>query len=327
MTASDERSPSIRLQRIQNVKEDAIEDSVEKSPKRRHQKIQEECRTNDERIENSIDKSPKKRFQRVQDVIENVIDQCNPPKITTGKTTVISCIGNVLQPTLSSTSSKNYEEIRPEFTKLSKFNEDSLRLSSLSTSSSSSSSIEGYNTRLEILSPYKTSSTERFRSCFDSSRSVIISKDYQNQTEHFVNNRSSEIVEKKIIDKTEFSTTDKFSTGVIRERSSVIETELGVIRDRSLTEAEVNGGFFRERSLAGEIATGLFRDRSAAETEAAHDLLELSRSLPPLPQPSVAIGPQNVIDSPSTDVQEMTVCLNNFLQKLKKNKFLKITFY
>ena len=51
----------------------------------------------------------------------------------------------------------------------------------------------------------------------------------------------------------------------------------------------------------------LFKDRSAAETEAAHDLLELSRSLPPLPQPSVAIGPQHVVESPATDVQEMTV--------------------
>lgn len=47
--------------------------------------------------------------------------------------------------------------------------------------------------------------------------------------------------------------------------------------------------------------------RSAAETEAAHDLLELSRSLPPLPPPSVAIGPQNVIEHPASDVQEMTV--------------------
>ncbi|KAG7202330.1 hypothetical protein KM043_018661 [Ampulex compressa] len=51
----------------------------------------------------------------------------------------------------------------------------------------------------------------------------------------------------------------------------------------------------------------MFKDRSPAETEAAHDLLELSRSLPPLPPPSVAIGPQSVIDSPATDIQEMTV--------------------
>lgn len=53
--------------------------------------------------------------------------------------------------------------------------------------------------------------------------------------------------------------------------------------------------------------SSMFKDRSAAETEAAHDLLELSRSLPPLPPPSVAIGPQNVIESPATDIQEMTV--------------------
>ncbi|KOX77637.1 hypothetical protein WN51_09302 [Melipona quadrifasciata] len=51
----------------------------------------------------------------------------------------------------------------------------------------------------------------------------------------------------------------------------------------------------------------MFKDRSAAETEAAHDLLELSRSLPPLPPPSIAIGPQSVIESPATDIQEMTV--------------------
>ncbi|XP_015586102.1 zinc finger protein 197 [Cephus cinctus] len=51
----------------------------------------------------------------------------------------------------------------------------------------------------------------------------------------------------------------------------------------------------------------IFKERSAAETEAAHDLLELSRSLPPLPPPSVAVGPQNVIESPATDIQEMTV--------------------
>ncbi|XP_011502506.1 PREDICTED: protein escargot isoform X2 [Ceratosolen solmsi marchali] len=51
----------------------------------------------------------------------------------------------------------------------------------------------------------------------------------------------------------------------------------------------------------------LFRDRSAAETEAAHDLLELSRSLPPLPPPSIVIGPQNVIEHPTSDIQEMTV--------------------
>ncbi|XP_053994495.1 mucin-2-like [Hylaeus volcanicus] len=53
--------------------------------------------------------------------------------------------------------------------------------------------------------------------------------------------------------------------------------------------------------------SSMFKDRSAAETEAAHDLLELSRSLPPLPPPSVAIGPQSVIEAPATDIQEMTV--------------------
>lgn len=54
--------------------------------------------------------------------------------------------------------------------------------------------------------------------------------------------------------------------------------------------------------------TSMFRDRSAAETEAAHDLLELSRSLPPLPPPSIAIGPQNVIETPPTDnVQEISI--------------------
>ncbi|XP_025990852.2 zinc finger and SCAN domain-containing protein 21 isoform X2 [Solenopsis invicta] len=57
----------------------------------------------------------------------------------------------------------------------------------------------------------------------------------------------------------------------------------------------------------GMPMSSMFKDRSAAETEAAHDLLELSRSLPPLPPPSVAIGPQNVIETPATDVQEMTV--------------------
>uniref|UniRef100_A0ABD2W8Z1 Transcriptional repressor scratch 1 n=1 Tax=Trichogramma kaykai TaxID=54128 RepID=A0ABD2W8Z1_9HYME len=50
----------------------------------------------------------------------------------------------------------------------------------------------------------------------------------------------------------------------------------------------------------------LFRDRSAAETEAAHDLLELSRSLPPLPPPSVAIGPHNVMEHSTNDIQEIT---------------------
>ncbi|XP_034941594.1 protein snail-like [Chelonus insularis] len=56
------------------------------------------------------------------------------------------------------------------------------------------------------------------------------------------------------------------------------------------------------------IQEPLFRDRSAAETEAAHDLLELSRSLPPLPPPSIAVGPQNVIETPGTEnVQEISI--------------------
>ncbi|XP_046734183.1 protein escargot-like [Diprion similis] len=59
--------------------------------------------------------------------------------------------------------------------------------------------------------------------------------------------------------------------------------------------------------LASDHEMPIFRDRSAAETEAAHDLLELSRSLPPLPTPSVVIGPHEVVESPATDVQEMAV--------------------
>ncbi|KAK2582037.1 hypothetical protein KPH14_002742 [Odynerus spinipes] len=59
--------------------------------------------------------------------------------------------------------------------------------------------------------------------------------------------------------------------------------------------------------ISSASISSMFKDRSAAETEAAHDLLELSRSLPPLPPPSVAIGPQSVIEAPATDVQEMTV--------------------
>ncbi|KZC04938.1 PREDICTED: putative zinc finger and SCAN domain-containing protein 5D [Dufourea novaeangliae] len=58
--------------------------------------------------------------------------------------------------------------------------------------------------------------------------------------------------------------------------------------------------------ITGHVSS-MFKDRSPAETEAAHDLLELSRSLPPLPPPSVAIGPQSVIETPATDIQEMTV--------------------
>ncbi|EZA54979.1 Transcriptional repressor scratch [Ooceraea biroi] len=60
-------------------------------------------------------------------------------------------------------------------------------------------------------------------------------------------------------------------------------------------------------SMMPNHVSSMFKDRSAAETEAAHDLLELSRSLPPLPPPSVAIGPQSVIETPASDVQEMTV--------------------
>ncbi|XP_024868931.1 zinc finger protein 768-like [Temnothorax curvispinosus] len=59
--------------------------------------------------------------------------------------------------------------------------------------------------------------------------------------------------------------------------------------------------------MSDNVSSSMFKDRSPAETEAAHDLLELSRSLPPLPPPSVAIGPHNVIEAPATDVQEMTV--------------------
>lgn len=60
-------------------------------------------------------------------------------------------------------------------------------------------------------------------------------------------------------------------------------------------------------NLITSHVSAMFKERSAAETEAAHDLLELSRSLPPLPPPSVAIGPQSVIETPATDIQEMTV--------------------
>ncbi|XP_066591353.1 uncharacterized protein [Prorops nasuta] len=62
-----------------------------------------------------------------------------------------------------------------------------------------------------------------------------------------------------------------------------------------------------KQSYADSPHLPIFKDRSAAETEAAHDLLELSRSLPPLPPPSVAIGPQTVVESPTTDVHEMTL--------------------
>ncbi|XP_076287401.1 uncharacterized protein LOC143212443 [Lasioglossum baleicum] len=57
-------------------------------------------------------------------------------------------------------------------------------------------------------------------------------------------------------------------------------------------------------SVTTSHVSSMFKDRSPAETEAAHDLLELSRSLPPLPPPSVA---QSVIETPATDIQEMSV--------------------
>ncbi|XP_012252297.2 zinc finger and SCAN domain-containing protein 10 [Athalia rosae] len=60
------------------------------------------------------------------------------------------------------------------------------------------------------------------------------------------------------------------------------------------------------RSTA-EHETPMSKERSAAETEAAHDLLELSRSLPPLPTPSVVVGPHEVVETPATDFQEMAV--------------------
>lgn len=60
---------------------------------------------------------------------------------------------------------------------------------------------------------------------------------------------------------------------------------------------------FQDKPVQVSQGTPLFKDRSPAETEAAHDLLELSRSLPPLPPPSVAIGPHNIIETPATDVQ------------------------
>ncbi|KAK0180762.1 hypothetical protein PV327_003113 [Microctonus hyperodae] len=56
------------------------------------------------------------------------------------------------------------------------------------------------------------------------------------------------------------------------------------------------------------LKTPLLKDRSAAETEAAHDLLELSRSLPPLPPPSIAVGPQTVVETPGAEnVQEISI--------------------
>ncbi|CAK9802989.1 Transcriptional repressor scratch 2 [Anthophora plagiata] len=74
--------------------------------------------------------------------------------------------------------------------------------------------------------------------------------------------------------------------------------------DHSTPEARIGSN---NGSVITNYVSSMFKDRSAAETEAAHDLLELSRSLPPLPPPSVAIGPQSMIESPATDIQEMTV--------------------
>ncbi|XP_043474980.1 dual specificity protein kinase pyk3-like [Leptopilina heterotoma] len=340
-TSSCEKSTN-RLERIHDENAINQSDSQQKSPKRQHQKNTENPvvvvvvaaaaaeQQSEKSLENSIKKSPKKRFQRVQDVIENVIDQCNPPKLTNLKSTVISSIGNVLQPTSSQTSSssssssisssKNPDEIRTENI-LSQYNQ----------SSSSLLSIDGCASRLEILSPYKT--TERFRSTFES---VIITKDQIQNSDHQMghhfgnNNRITDQVQSEFVkDRRESGTNyveEKMEIGVIRERSVITEGETRL--NRLARETEVASEFFRdhrERSLNVETTTttttttsdvaatrttttiGLFRDRSAAETEAAHDLLELSRSLPPLPQPSVAIGPQNVIELPSTDVQEMTV--------------------
>ncbi|KAI4492259.1 hypothetical protein M0802_009949 [Mischocyttarus mexicanus] len=68
-----------------------------------------------------------------------------------------------------------------------------------------------------------------------------------------------------------------------------------------------NNNNINNNNISSSNVSSMFKDRSPAETEAAHDLLELSRSLPPLPPPSVAIGPQSVIETPATDVQEMTV--------------------
>ena len=74
--------------------------------------------------------------------------------------------------------------------------------------------------------------------------------------------------------------------------------------DHSASESRIGSN---NGNVITNYVSSMFKDRSAAETEAAHDLLELSRSLPPLPPPSVAIGPQSVIESPATDIQEMTV--------------------
>ncbi|XP_017875084.1 proteoglycan 4-like [Ceratina calcarata] len=83
------------------------------------------------------------------------------------------------------------------------------------------------------------------------------------------------------------------------------EIERGSVPDSgSTTEANNHSGIVISYTSSKPNSS---KDRSAAETAAAHDLLELSRSLPPLPPPSVAIGPQNVTESPDTDIEELTV--------------------
>ncbi|KAF7411568.1 hypothetical protein HZH66_000464 [Vespula vulgaris] len=77
--------------------------------------------------------------------------------------------------------------------------------------------------------------------------------------------------------------------------------------EHSTDDTKIRSTSCCNNSISSSNVSSMFKDRSAAETEAAHDLLELSRSLPPLPPPSVAIGPQSVIETPATDVQEMTV--------------------
>ncbi|XP_011300146.1 protein snail isoform X2 [Fopius arisanus] len=95
------------------------------------------------------------------------------------------------------------------------------------------------------------------------------------------------------------------STNPIIQISSSSPPPLVLIQPEPIYQT-VGVDSMRSRSVIQE--TPLFRDRSAAETEAAHDLLELSRSLPPLPPPSVAIGPQNVLESPPTEnVQEISI--------------------
>ncbi|XP_020300600.1 protein escargot-like [Pseudomyrmex gracilis] len=93
----------------------------------------------------------------------------------------------------------------------------------------------------------------------------------------------------------------------VQEATTTTVISLAPSSVRSTTEETTTSSIATlHRSPSGEMP--MFKDRSPAETEAAHDLLELSRSLPPLPPPSVvAIGPQSVIEAPASDVQEMTV--------------------